>query len=354
MGACYTPATHTVATHPLEAEAMVKVGIVGSGFMGLTHAEAYAQLQDVAIVGFVGRGEANRRKLAANYGTSDYPTMESMLAAADVDVLDICTPTHLNLQMVRTAAGARKPILLEKPVARTVEEAEEIQRIVADAGVPCMVAHVVRFWPQYERIRDIVNSGQIGAPRLACAQRICQPPDWTSWYEDPKRSGGVPVTLMVHDLDFCNWLFGKPAHVVASGHKNALGGYDDMDALVRYASGVAATFRSSIAMPPPYPFTMSLRVTGDEGVIEYIFRAGVNVENREHGQNDFILYRNGEASVPPADDRDAYVREIDYFLRCLREGTAPAIGMLEEATLALRTAWAAIESAEQGAAAVCI
>ena len=74
----------------------------------------------------------------------------------------------------------------------------------------------------------------------------------------------------------------------------------------------------------------------------------LDVENREQGQNDFILYRGGEASVPESDDRDAYVREIDHFLHCLRSGAAPAIGTLEDATLALRTAWAAIRSADAG------
>ncbi len=287
---------------------MINVGIVGSGFMGVTHAEAYRQLDGVCIAGFVGRGETNRKKLARQFHTSDFPGLESLLADADVDVVDICTPTHLNVEMIRLAAAARKAILVEKPVARTVAEAEEIQRIVAEAGVPCMVAHVVRFWPQYEKIQQIVSAGEIGTPRLACAQRICQAPDWTRWYEDPSQSGGVPVTLMIHDLDFCNWLFGKPAQVLASGHKNDLGAYDDINALVTYDSGVAATFRSSISMPPPYPFTMSLRVTGEAGAIEYIFKAGVNVENREHGINDFILYRNGEATLPKVDERDAYLR----------------------------------------------
>ena len=325
---------------------MLKVGVIGSGFMGLTHGEAYAQLDDVAIAGFVGKGEANRQKLAAQFGTRDYPSMEALLDAEEVDVLDICTPTHLNVEMVRNAAQAKKAILLEKPVALTVEDAEEIQGIVQEAGVTSMVAHVVRFWPEYATIREIVTGGQIGNIHLATATRVCQPPDWTEWYQDPKQSGGVPVTLMIHDFDFCNWLFGRPIEVTAAGHKNGLGAYDDLHVLVRYPNGVSATFRGSICMAGGYPFTMGLRVCGDAGAVEFIFRAGINLENRQEAQSDFILYRGGQPSVPEADQTDAYVREIDYFLQALREGREPGISTIDEAVLALRTAWAAIESAD--------
>ena len=328
---------------------MLRVGIIGSGFMGVTHADAYAQLDDVSIAGFVGKGETNRKKLAAQFNTRDYPTIEALLAAQDVDVVDICTPTHLNVDMVRVAAQAKKAILIEKPVALNVADAVEIQRLVSNAGVPVMVAHVVRFWPEYAKIREIVTGGQIGHVRLATATRICQPPDWTPWYEDPKQSGGVPVTLMVHDLDFCNWLFGPPQDVTAAGHKNDLGAYDDIHALVRYGGGVSVGFRSSISMPEGYPFTMGLRVTGDAGAVEFTFRAGINIENRHEAQSDFTLYRDGKPSVPEVEKVDAYVLEIGHFLDALRAGRQPEVGTLEEATLALRTAWAAIESADSGA-----
>lgn len=332
---------------------MLRVGIIGSGFMGLTHGEAYAQLDDVAIAGFVGKGEANRQKLAAQFGTKDYPSMEALLDAEEVDVLDICTPTHLNVEMVRIAAQAKKAILVEKPVALTVEDAEEIQGIVEEEGITAMVGHVVRFWPEYATIREIVAAGQIGDARLASATRICQPPDWTGWYQDPKLSGGVPVTLMIHDFDFCNWLFGRPIEVTAAGHKNDLGAYDDLHAVVRYPNGVSATFRGSICMAEGYPFTMALRVCADAGAVEFVFRAGINLENRQDAQSDFILYKGGQPSVPEVDRTDAYVREIDYFLRALRERRQPEVGTIGEAALALRTAWAAIESADTDAP-VCV
>jgi len=327
---------------------MLKVGVIGSGFMGLTHGEAYQQLHDVAVAGFVGKGAANRTKLAAQFGTRAYTTMEALLAAEEVDLIDICTPTHLNVDMVRAAAAAGKAILLEKPAALTVAQAEEIQQIVQSAGVPIMVAHVVRFWPEYEKIHEIASTGQLGCLRRASATRICQPPDWTPWYEDPSQSGGVPVTLMIHDFDFANWLFGDPAWVMASGHKNPQGAYDDMHALVAYRSGASASFRGSISMPAGYPFTMALRVTGDTGAADFTFRAGINLENRQEAQSDFVVYRQGEPSVPEVETQDAYVREIGYFLECLRKQRAPQIGTLPQATLALRVACAGIESADLG------
>ncbi len=328
---------------------MFKIGIVGSGFMAVTHAEAYKQIPDARIVGFVGKGEANRRRRAQEYDTRDFPTIAALLEEADPDVVDICTPTHLNVEMTRAAAQAGKAILLEKPIALDLDAAAEIQRLAADAGVTLMVAHVIRFWPEYARIAEIVRAGDIGRPYAAAADRICQPPDWTTWYADPNKSGGVAVTLMIHDFDFCNSLFGPPQRVFASGRRNALGAFDHLHACVVYPSGVTASFRGSISMPAGYPFTMSLRVTGDAGAAEFVFRAGINLENRQEAQSDFILYRGGQPSIPSCDPRDAYLAEIEYFLNCLRDGRAPEIGTIEEATLALRTARAAMEAAETGA-----
>jgi len=327
---------------------MLKVGIVGSGFMGLTHGNAYQQIADVSIAGFVGKGEANRRKRAEEFGANEYPSLEAMLDAEDLDIVDICTPTHLNVEMVRRAAEAGKAILLEKPVARTLAEAEEIRGIVDQAGVPTMVAHVLRFWPEYVKIKELMDSGAIGRPRLASAARICQPPDWTAWYPDPAQSGGVAVTLMIHDFDFCNWLFGVPQEVTAAGHRNEFGAPEDMHVLVRYPDDVAVSFRGSMSMPGGYPFTMALRATGAAGALEFIFRAGVNLENPGEAQSEFMLYRDGKASAPEIEPGDGYLGEIEHFVGCLRDGRPIEIGTVAEATVALRVALAANRSAETG------
>lgn len=327
---------------------MLKVGIIGSGFMGLTHGNAYKQLEDVEIAGFVGAGEANRRKRAQEFNTRHYSSLDALLDAEDVDIIDICTPSHLNVPMVQTAAAAGKAILLEKPVALNLDEAAQIRDMVDNSGVTLMVAHLLRFWPEYVKARELVAGGQLGTPRLASAARICQPPDWATWYPDPARSGGVALVLLVHDIDFCNWLFGAPREVTAAGHQNALGAWDDLHILVRYHSGVAVSFRGSMIMPAGYPFTMQLRVRGDDGGLEYIFRAGVNLEDPGSAQSEFTLYKDGVPTQPELSTVDGYLGEIKYFVECVRAGLAPELGTIEESTLALRTALAANESAASG------
>lgn len=327
---------------------MLRVGIVGSGFMGVTHSDAYAKIPDVQIAGFVGRSEANRKRLAEKHKTKDYPTLEAMLAAEQLDAVDICTPTPLNVEMVKVAAQAGKPILLEKPIARDLKEADEIIRTAKKRKALLMVAHVLRFWPEYVTIRKILDEGQIGKVLSASATRMCQNPKWTAWYADPSQSGGALVTLGIHDFDFCNSAFGAPKSAYALGTRGPQGGWDDATSLVRYESGVEVCFKASIAMPEAFPFTMAFRAVGERGAIDYLFKAGHNIENKADWRDEFFLYRDGKMTLPQVEKKDAFLAEIEHFLACVREKKEPTHGRPEQARLALKVALACRAALEDG------
>ncbi|HEX5943007.1 MAG TPA: Gfo/Idh/MocA family oxidoreductase, partial [Anaerolineales bacterium] len=119
----------------------MKVGIVGVGFMGTTHAAGWAETP-AEIVGFTAETQTEAGALSKQYMTTVYPSLEDMLP--DVDVVDICSPTHLHYEMALKAAAAGKHIICEKPLARTTKQAREIVRACQKAGVQLLVAHVVR------------------------------------------------------------------------------------------------------------------------------------------------------------------------------------------------------------------
>ena len=131
----------------------MRVGIVGTGFMGVTHAAGWAETE-ATIAGFVAKTAANAQTLAEQYGTRVYPNFEAMLT--NVDVVDICTPTHLHHPQVLKAAAAGKDIVCEKPLARTVAQAQEMIAACESAGVKLLVAHVVRFFPEYAQARVLI------------------------------------------------------------------------------------------------------------------------------------------------------------------------------------------------------
>lgn len=141
----------------------MKVGIAGVGFMGTTHAAGWAAT-DVEIVGFCAETPEEAQSIAPQYQARIYPDLKSLLH--DVDVIDICTPTHLHHDMVLQAAQAGKHIICEKPLARTVEQAQEMIKACRAASVRLLVAHVVRFFPEYALAKSVVQAGQIGKPAI--------------------------------------------------------------------------------------------------------------------------------------------------------------------------------------------
>src|SRR5215510_13211743 len=123
----------------------MKVGIVGAGSMGTTHAAGWADTP-ATIVGFVTGTSREADVLAKRYNAKVYPSLDEMLP--DVDVIDICSPTHLHHEMALKAAAAGKHIICEKPLTRTMQQAQEILAACRNAGVQLLVAHVVRFFPE--------------------------------------------------------------------------------------------------------------------------------------------------------------------------------------------------------------
>src|SRR5512134_3157206 len=137
----------------------MKIGIVGAGFMGTTHAAGWADTP-ATIAGFTAETPQEANALAKHYKTNVYTSLEEMLP--EVDVVDICSPTHLHYEMALKAAAAGKHIVCEKPLARTTKQAREIVAACRKAGLQLLVAHVVRFFPEYALAHAAVVEGQIG------------------------------------------------------------------------------------------------------------------------------------------------------------------------------------------------
>src|SRR5262249_52892140 len=122
---------------------MLTVGIVGAGFMGATHPQAWAATP-ARPAGVVARTAPEAARPAAQYAARVFPSLAALLA--EVDVVDICTPTHLHHAMALAAARAGRHVICEKPLARTVEQGREMLAACRAAGVQLLVAHVVRFF----------------------------------------------------------------------------------------------------------------------------------------------------------------------------------------------------------------
>ncbi len=328
---------------------MLRIAILGSGFMGGTHARAFAAIPDVQVVGVSSRNVEKAAALAAEVNAKPFDDALALATHPDVDAVSITLPTHLHTEYAIAALNAGKHVLLEKPMALTLQECDAMIEAATRSGRIFMLAHVLRFWPEYIAVAELVQSGALGKPLSAMAWRHLTHPAWSDWFNDATLSGGAVLDLHIHDLDALNWLFGAPKSIYARGQRGASGGYDHAMSIVDYGD-VCAVAEGSSLMPAGYPFSMLLTVRCERGVVEYVLRAGgEQVDSVEAGQNSLLVYRPGEpVQTLACTPGDPYALEIEAFVRAAQTGIAPANGTPEQGRLAVQTALAARRSIETG------
>ncbi|MEA3485508.1 MAG: Gfo/Idh/MocA family oxidoreductase, partial [Candidatus Aerophobetes bacterium] len=203
---------------------MVKVAILGAGFMGSMHAECYNNLSNAKLSAIADTDLARAEKLAKKYGVKAYSKPEELFKEKDIEIMDICLPTFLHKEYVIKAAQARKNILCEKPIALKVEDAEEMIEAANKVGVKFMVAQVIRFWPEYIKLKEIFDKGSLGEIVSISCTRLSPTPTWAwnSWLLDSEKSGGALLDLHIHDTDFLLYLLGKPISLLSLVPKSSL------------------------------------------------------------------------------------------------------------------------------------
>lgn len=323
----------------------MKVGIVGVGFMGTTHAAGWADTP-ATIVGFTAETSREADALAKRYNAKVYPSLDEMLP--DVDVIDICSPTHLHHEMALKAAGTGKHIVCEKPLARTTKQAQEIVNACRQAGVQLLVAHVVRFFPEYALAHSAVMEGQIGKPGVIRLHRGSYRPKKAAgnWFLDEVKSGGILMDLMIHDYDYARWVAGDVESVTArrvtQRHPEAPVDYGLV--ILSHRSGALSHIAGAWAYPPP-TFRTHLEIAGDRGLIEFDSDGTAPIQN-------LILKTSGsdapDVALPSSPVSESpYTTQIKEFYEALADGKAARISAMD-GLVAVQIAEAALESAHTG------
>ena len=323
---------------------MTGVALLGSGFMASTHAAAYAELRSKAKVLVVAGLEHDRvAALADSLGAQATDDWEAALATPGVELADVCLPTPLHRPVAERALAAGHHVLLEKPLALSLEDADAIGAAAAASGRVLMVGHVLRFVPEIAELRRLVAAGELGRPLAVSAMRLSAPPDWNDWMLDAARSGGTLVDLAIHDLDVIGSLLGPARHVVARG----VAGGRHVSALVTHEGG-EATVEGSHAMPGSYPFTARMRVLCERGVLEHTFIAGAGDEVDAAVTSVLGIHpAEGEAREFSAAG-EPWRAEIEHLLDCIARGVSPVDGTFAQARDALAVALAARRALASG------
>ncbi len=307
-------------TAPAElAERPVRLAIIGTGGMGSAHAMGIKDDPDVDLAWVVDLDLPRAEELAAATGASATASMEDALSDPEVDAVLIALPTSLHRMATEAAAAAGKHVFCEKPIARTTEDGEAMVAACGAAGVTLMIGHVVRFFPEYARIKEIVDSGELGRIAVVRASRTNPPVQERSpWFADVEKNGGVVLDLMVHELDTLCWLFGDVERLFAHGltYTPIQPKRDYAAASLRFRSGVIAHVESSWAHSN---HRTSIEVAGQHGLITFDSeRAASIVLERNVAMTDSLARPARVYSRPGV--AGPHLRELRHFVDCLRTG----------------------------------
>jgi predicted dehydrogenase len=210
---------------------MVRIGVVGIGFMGRIHYLAAQKLKGAKVAAVCSRDPA---KLAGDWqntrgnfgpepgqvdltGVKKYASVAEMLADPDIDLVDICTVTDQHAPLAIQALQAGKHVLVEKAIALFPADADAMVAAAKKAGKLLMVAHVLPFFPEFKFAAEAIRGGKYGKVLAAHFKRVIAKPDWSSDIGDAAKTGGPAVDLHIHDTHFIGLVCGVPRQVFAVG-----------------------------------------------------------------------------------------------------------------------------------------
>lgn len=309
---------------------MLKVGLVGIGFMGRGHLDQYMRLEKegfpVKLVALCDVDENKFKGIFVGGNMGDlgqskydfskyalYTNFDEMIAKEELDYIDIALPTFLHSHYAVKALNAGLNVLCEKPMAINPTQCQLMIDAAKTNNKKLMIAQCLRFWPAYETLKHYVETEELGKPVCLYFYRGGSTPIWShqDWLRDEVRSGGCLLDQHVHDVDMVNWLFGVPNAVSTLGRNVHPGaGFDAITTQYRYDGFIVNTQDDWSMNGDGVPFRMLYRANFERGA---------------------VIFENGETNIYPvggkafkADDQngeDGYYREIKYFVNAVTNNT---------------------------------
>jgi len=327
----------------------VHIGIVGAGFMGKTHSRAYGLIPSSEVVAVADVEPGRAQSLASELSCRAYSSLEGLLRDPEVDVVDLTLPTYLHAWAAVRAAESGKHVICEKPMALTLAQADKMIRAVKKNGVELMVAHVIRFWPEWDFLARKVRNKEFGKVRAIRCLRLSGAPmwGWKGWTLDPRKSGGATIDLHVHDTDFISYLLGRPRAVTSAGN------IDHIHTIYDYGKNVGASAEGGWFHLSGYPFVMSYECTLDRGTFKYASDRTPTLTIFTHGSEpyspDLMATKvNSGVNAGNISELGGYYEELNYFVGQIAEGKRPERIKPEEARQSLEICLAEIRSLKTG------
>ena len=333
------------------ADQTVRIGILGFGFMGRTHAAAYTRAAEegiacsVRMIADPGIHTPSTAAPAGNLAVDipiDLARIEcvqdpgAVLASDAIDLVSICTPTDSHVDLAIKALESGKHVLVEKPIAIQASQVQRLADAAKSVGRVCMPAMCMRHWPAWVRIKEAVDSGEYGKTRSIALARLGSAPAWSvDFYSDNSRSGGMLTDLHIHDTDFLVHCFGLPRSVTTTGDAAHLSTQYNFE-----GGPVHAIAEGAWDNPPGAGFTMRCIAVFEHASLDFSIT-----------RDPQLLLHQGDQSTPiELTDHTGYDGEVRSMIGHIRAGTGTRGELLNDAVRVARVLDAERKSLNTGLA----
>lgn len=300
--------------------ANTRVGLVGCGFMGHMHGQVYHALDKVDLVSACDLDQTKAEEVAHPHGGNATTDFQALLADPTIGVIDICLPTFLHEEYTVAGLAAGKHVVCEKPMALSSTSAQRMLDARDASGKTLMIAHCIRFWPEYQVLKSIFDSNQLGSLLSINMTRFGAFPSWSweGWLGKEDLAGGGALDMHIHDTDFAHYLLGEPDTLRSNGTVDERGVTQIFTTMTKGRS--IAHLEGGFNLPAKAPFKMSFRAIFERGLVNW-------------DGGPLTVYEEGKEPVQPEltkmaakgiggniSDLGGYYFELAYFYDCIRAG----------------------------------
>lgn len=305
----------------------ISIGVLGTGRIGVMHAELIAQrVPGARLAGVYDVVADSATQLAQRLGCTTFASPDELMASKDVDAIAICTSTNTHVDLLVMASKYRKPTFCEKPVSLSLGETDRALKAVADSNTPVMMGFNRRFDPAHRAVRDRVLDGTVGEVHLArISSRDPAPPP----LEYAKVSGGIFVDMTIHDFDMARYVTGSEiVQVYAVGDLRIVPSFkeaNDLDTVALtlvHANGAITQIDNS--RQAVYGYDQRVEVFGSKGLAasENPYSHTTLVRSDKGTAHTTIPYFFLERYIP------SYLAEWTEFL-AIAQGATPSVGVAD-------------------------
>ena len=314
----------------------IGIGFIGAGDVSLLHAEALRRCPGAKLIGLWNRTAERAEKRARQFGCKRFETAEDLVADPDVHAVFVLTNLETHLQYAKMALEARKPVLVEKPVAASVAEIEEMKQMAEQAGLVCMPAHNYIYEAGLVRSRELIDAGDLGRIASVYVLYNIHHPE-----EVAQRYPGVIRQILTHHCYILLYLAGPPkrlAAIKATLEYKEITQENVAMVIMELQNGALAHFCASFAADDHSsdPWTVVVKVIGTSGSARYSYRDWVQIMPGIVHSQTYTAYQG------------SITNEVRHFVEVCLQGRAAPLSTLDDAITAQRMIEACERSIDEG------